>query len=42
MVHGDDFVSTGPSESLNWMDSMLKKAFEIKTDRIGPKENAKK
>ena len=42
MVHGDEFVSTGPSESLTWMDSMLKKAFEIKTDRIGPGNESKK
>ena len=41
MVHGDDFVSTGPSESLTWMDSILKKAFEIKTDRIGPGNESK-
>ena len=42
MVHGDDFVTTGPAENLDWFDRMLKGAFEIKTDRIGSDANKKK
>ena len=29
MVHGDDFISTGPDESLKWMEQMLEKDFKI-------------
>lgn len=42
MVHGDDFVTTGPAESLDWFKGVLTKAFEIKTERIGPKQMIKR
>ena len=42
MVHGDDFVTTGPSQSLDWFGKVFKNAFEIKTDRISSKPNVKK
>ena len=42
MVHGDDFVSTGPDESLKWMEQMLSKDFKIKTSKIGPDKNDEK
>ena len=42
MVHGDDFVTTGPSDSLDWFDKTLKSAFEIKTDRISSVKDKKK
>ena len=36
VVHGDDFVSEGPIESLKKMDAMLSKHFDIKTEILGP------
>ena len=38
MAHGDDFISTGPDESLKWMEQMLSKDFKIKTSKIGPEQ----
>ena len=35
LVHGDDYVSSGKSADLEWMESELSKAYEIKTQRIG-------
>ena len=34
-VHGDDFVSEGTYKSLKWMDDMLRKHFEVKTETMG-------
>ena len=42
MVHGDDFVTTGPKASLDWFKNVLTKAFEIKTERIGHAKEDKK
>ena len=42
MVHGDDFVSTGPSASLKWLEDALNKAFKIKTSLIGPEKTDNK
>ena len=42
MVHGDDFISTGPDESLKWMEQMLSKDFKIKTNKIGPDKSDEK
>ena len=42
MVHGDDFISTGPDESLKWMEGMLSKDFKIKTSKIGPDKQDEK
>ena len=39
MVHGDDFVSTGPSNSLKWLEGILTKEFKIKTNLMGPGKN---
>ena len=35
MVHGDDFVTVGGREETKWLDTELKKRFEIKTVVIG-------
>ena len=36
-VHGDDFLSTGPSDSLRWFDGFIRKAFKVKYGvRLGP------
>ena len=38
MVHGDDFLTTGPDESLKWFDQHVRKAFKVKLgDRLGPR-----
>jgi len=37
-VHGDDFTSTGPEQSLRWLDAQLRSAYEIKTKYLGPDE----
>ena len=36
MVHGDDFVSTGPPTSLKLLEGILNKEFKIKTNIMGP------
>ena len=36
MVHGDDFVSTGPPTGLKWLEGILNKEFKIKTSIMGP------
>ena len=35
LVHGDDYCSAGPSQSLDWVEDILAKKYEIKTQRIG-------
>jgi hypothetical protein len=35
LVHGDDYCSAGSSASLDWMEDLLVKKYEIKTQRIG-------
>ena len=35
MVHGDYYVASGSSESLEWFKTELEKAYEIKTQHIG-------
>ena len=35
LVHGDDYCSAGPADSLAQMQDMLEKRYEIKTQRIG-------
>ena len=39
LVHGDDYVSSAMSEDLDWLESELGKAYEIKTQRTKPKGN---
>ena len=36
LVHGDDYVCAGDSSELEWLASMLKKEYEIKTQLLGP------
>ena len=36
MVHGDDFLSEGPADSLMKMNAALEKIFLVKTEVIGP------
>jgi hypothetical protein len=35
LVHGDDYCSAGSPASLEWMEDLLAKKYEIKTQRIG-------
>ena len=35
LVHGDDHCSAGSPSSLDWMEDLLAKRYEIKTQRIG-------
>ena len=35
LVHGDDYLSAGGPESLKWLEDMLTKQYEIKTQRVG-------
>ena len=36
LVHGDDYVSSGVSEDLDWLESELGKRYQIKTQRTKP------
>ena len=38
LVHGDDYVSVGSRQSLNWLKVELEKKFKIKTNIIGSDE----
>eukprot|EP00973_Karenia_brevis_P066489 9242322-Karenia_brevis.AAC.1 len=42
MVHGDDFVSTATGNALRWLESAIRKSFEITTTVIGPEREDKK
>ncbi len=35
-VHGDDFLSTGPRQELQWFRKQLETVYEIKTKVLGP------
>jgi hypothetical protein len=35
MVHGDDLISTGDGDTLEWMTTVFEKKFEITTEIIG-------
>ena len=35
LVHGDDYVSSGTPESMDWLEKELTKAYEIKTQKVG-------
>ena len=41
LVHGDDYVSSGYGSDLSWLEEELKKAYEIKTQRLGIGKNLK-
>ena len=36
VVHGDDFMSTGPKGSLKTFDKKLKETFMVKSEMLGP------
>ena len=41
VVHGDDFITTGPDASLQWFDTLVRKAFKVKYGiRLGPRFQA--
>ena len=40
MVHGDDYVSVGDRENLQWLSAELKKRFECKSQMLGPEGEA--
>ena len=42
IVHGDDFVSTGAEEDLQWLRVVFETKFELSTDVIGPEEKDSK
>ena len=35
LVHGDDYCSAGSSSSLDWLQGVLEKRYEINSQRIG-------
>ena len=35
LVHGDDYCSAGYPEDLDWLEDVLSKRYDIKTQRIG-------
>ena len=35
LVHGDDYVSSGSPEALDWLEVQLKAAYGIQTQRLG-------
>ena len=39
LVHGDDYVSTGVQEDLDWLELELQKAYEIHTESRTRKES---
>ena len=41
-VHGDDYVSTGTSENLNWLKAQLENKYQVKTQVLGPEEGQAK
>ena len=38
LVHGDDYVSSGDSTDLKWLEAGLAKSYKIKTQTIGMEE----
>ena len=38
LVHGDDHVSVGQPENLKWMERMLERKYQIKTQVLGPRK----
>ena len=37
-VHGDDYVSTGTTENLQWLKTQLENKYQVKTQVLGPGE----
>ena len=42
LVHGDDFISTGDKQDLEWMKKQLEDRFTIKTQTLGPDPDQEK
>ena len=42
LVHGDDYVSSGPADSLTWLDKELGKKYKVKTQRISGSSDGRK
>ena len=42
LVHGDDYFSCGPPDSLDWLEKTLTQQYEIKTTRVGHGQKASK
>ena len=34
LVHGDDYVSSGTVEAMNWLEAEVEKAYEMKTQKL--------
>ena len=41
-VHGDDYVSTGMPNQLDWMKNKLEQKYQVKTQLLGPGEHHQK
>ena len=41
LVHGDDYVASGSRRQLQWLESQIRKSFEIKAEYLGPRERDK-
>ena len=42
LVHGDDYVSAGPPEALEWLHKELEKEYEIKSQFLGKPDGTRK
>ena len=42
LVHGDDYVSVGDAQGLEWFEGEISKVFDIKTTMVGPQEGMEK
>ena len=42
LVHGDDYLSCGPPDSLDWLEKTPTQQYEIKTTRVGHGQKASK
>ena len=41
LVHGDDYVSAGSDESMDWLEAELAKTYEIQTQKLGGSKGQK-
>ena len=41
LIHGDDYVSAGSDESMDWLEAELAKAYEIQTQKLGGSKEQK-
>ena len=40
LVHGDDYVTAGLPEDLEWLEKQLSEAYELQTQKLGDEEGA--